>query len=254
MLMNDQKTLLAELDESTPSSERNLLAVAPATKQLASPSYTEKPFTLLQAAPDVAALADSADQKALDNFLCVYRSMKEETAKHAKSWSTPIIMFLVAYAFVFVLTVVKVIRDMVVSGVVAVRLEVIYVFLALLYIILNLTPVRIIEASCARPNTLTLTSCPFPPLLSCSDYQHQLHLAQAAGQARSESFEVERARPTHSLCLFYRVPTYVPCAGPHLHLEQGVCVDGHSCGATPSKCCRERSDWPRVWRSPLQAH
>ena len=52
-------------------------------------------------------------------------------------------MFLVAYAFVFVLTVVKLIRDMIVSGVGTLRLEVIYVFLALLYIILNLTPVSV---------------------------------------------------------------------------------------------------------------
>ncbi len=145
MLQDDQTTLLAELDECTPSSDRKLLAVAPAFKQQAAPSYTEVPFTVPQAAPDGAATSTLINQKRLDTFLSVYRSIREEAAKHAKSWETPIILFLVAYFFVFVLTVVTLIREMIVSGVGTLRLEVIYVFLALIYIVLNLAPVRVFE-------------------------------------------------------------------------------------------------------------
>ena len=180
LLLNDQEMFKRELNALTPRKERMLLAEAPTTKPRAAAAvcsvlslafatpmtsvttpYTLRPYdpgSALQAQgggglndSDTPSQLDETLQ--VDTFLRVYRSIKEEAVVHAQSWSVPILLFVLAYSFVFLVSVVSIIRGMVQNGIrqgEPIRLEVLYVFLALGYIILNLVPIISINSTWPR--------------------------------------------------------------------------------------------------------
>lgn len=95
-----------------------------------------------------AAAACAENSGALDNFILVYRAVREEANRHAFYWSLPIIVFLAGYAVVFSTLVWAVIQDMARGadasrnqGPLGVKLEFVYSSLALFFLILNLVPV-----------------------------------------------------------------------------------------------------------------
>ena len=150
-----EDVLARELKQDTPPAERRLLAKAPSIKDPSPLHEGAVPYTLRPFAPSSDAVENFDDaplndeEHRLDAFLRVYRAMKEEAESHAVSWSVPIIAFLIAYFFVFLLSVVSVIRDMVSGGSEGkpIKLEVIFTLLALGYITVNLAPIISINST-----------------------------------------------------------------------------------------------------------
>ena len=144
MAYNDQALLARELSPDTPASDRVLLASAPELLPLApqGAGYVGGSPALLGA----AAACSTASGTALDNFILVYRAVREEASRHAFYWSLPIIVFIAGYSVVFSTMVWAVIQDMArgaapAKGALGVRLEIVYAFLALFFLVLNLVPV-----------------------------------------------------------------------------------------------------------------
>lgn len=193
MLLNHQELFEKELCALTPPDQRRLLAEAPAARprqeaalcsvffRSSTPPmapetpYTLRPYSRGAAAPAQGAAgpggsgADAQQQqqppalgasgetvaraRRLDVFLRVYRSIAEEAAVHAQSWSIPILFFVVAYAFFFVIAAVTILRDLVQTGFQQgkpIPLEVLYIFLALAYLVLNLVPIISINSTWRR--------------------------------------------------------------------------------------------------------
>ena len=156
---DEENVLAAELCCDTPSEARRLLEKAPPREEVSPLHDGVVPFTQRHIAPSSSSSSGGGarserllDESQLDTFLRVYRAIKEEAAKHALIWSKPLIVFLIAYFFVFAFTVVTIIRDMIngSSKGQPIRLEVIYVFLSLLYVIVNLTPIISINSTWPR--------------------------------------------------------------------------------------------------------
>ena len=153
---DNDSVLLAELSLETPLMERRLLATAPSSSESSPLSEGKVAYTLRPYGPsssreaETAQLIDSHPQ--LNTFLRVYRAIKEEAALHAKSFSIPLMLFLIVYFFVFLLSVVTIIRDMITSREKSqpIRLEVVWVMLALGYIFVNLLPIISINSTWPR--------------------------------------------------------------------------------------------------------
>ena len=153
-----EDVLTEELKQDALIAGRRLLARAPSLEDPSPLHEGVVPYTLRPFAPssdavetyDGAPLNDAESR--LDTFLRVYRAIKEEAERHALGWSVPIIAFLIAYFFVFLLTVVSVIRDMVNGGNKGepIKLEVIFTLLALGYITVNLAPIISINSAWPR--------------------------------------------------------------------------------------------------------
>lgn len=155
MLQNDRALVAAELSAATPAADRRLLAAAPTDE--ASPlaegsaAYIHRPFAAAACA-EGGAHDGALTAGDVDKFLRVYRAVREEAARHAKSWSVPLVIFIVVYFFIFCLTVVAIIRDMVRNGSKgqSLSIEIIYVFLTLAYIVFNLVPIISINSTWPR--------------------------------------------------------------------------------------------------------
>jgi hypothetical protein len=144
MVYNDRALLARELSPDTPASDRVLLASAPELLPLApqGAGYVGGSLAMLGA----ATACSTANDTALDNFILVYRAVREEASRHAFYWSLPIIVFIAGYSIVFSTMVWAVIQDMArgaaaAKGALGVRLEIMYGFLALFFLVLNLVPV-----------------------------------------------------------------------------------------------------------------
>ena len=166
---DQDSVLIAELSLETPLKERRLLATAPSASAESSPllrdekvSYILRPYgpSGSEEAQN-AQLIDSHPQ--LDTFLRVYRAIKEEAMLHAKSFSIPLVIFLVAYFFVFCVTVLTTIKSVIGNRdkSQSLPLNIVWLILALAYINLNLLPIISINSAwprlMARPQAL-LTS------------------------------------------------------------------------------------------------
>ena len=138
LVRNDQALLLRELSPNTLKSNRLLLASAPKLLPHAAPGAG-----YVSASPTPR----DAVSEHLDNFLLVYRAIQEECERQAKLWSAPIVLFIAIYAFVFASTVWSLLQS-VARGTAqgAIRLEFLYCFLALVFLLLNLMPVIAINS------------------------------------------------------------------------------------------------------------
>ena len=152
MLKQDKPVIDAELSADTPRENRKLLAAPPEEKS--SPlsdgptPYILGPLAAAGSTENCGHCGQSAVE--VDKFLRVYRSIKDEATKHAVSWSVPLALFICAYFFIFCLTVVSIIRDMVRGVGNHISIEIIYVFIALVYIVLNLVPIIQINSTWTR--------------------------------------------------------------------------------------------------------
>jgi hypothetical protein len=144
MVHNDQALLLRELSPDTPATDRVLLKCSPKLLPLAphGAGYVGGSPARLGA----SSVCSTVSGTALDNFILVYRAVREEASRHAFYWSLPIISFIAGYALVFSTMVWAVIQDTVrntttAKGALGVRIEIVYAFLALSFLVLNLVPV-----------------------------------------------------------------------------------------------------------------
>ena len=145
LVRNDQALLLRELSPSTLESDRLLFASAPKLLPHAAPGAG---YVSASPTPRSVASASGASSEHLDNFLLAYRAIQEECGRQAKLWSAPIVLFIITYAFVFATSVWALIQE-VVRGTArqgALRIEIVYCFLALVFLLLNLMPVIAINS------------------------------------------------------------------------------------------------------------
>ena len=138
LVRNDQALLLRELRPCTLKNDRLLLASAPKLLPPAAPGAS-----YVSASPTPR----NAVNEHLDNFLLTYRSIQEECERHAKLWSAPIVLFIAIYTLVFASSVWALLQN-VARGTAqgAIRVEIVYCFLALIYLLLNLIPVIAINS------------------------------------------------------------------------------------------------------------
>jgi hypothetical protein len=154
MERNDQDLLKRELSMDTPAEDRILFAKPPAA---------HNPTLLLN--DDLGYLGHSPQapqannpNENINNFLAVYRSIKQEAKDQSLLWSAPIALFLLAYGFVFFTTVLGIIKQMI-AGTYdkdsPLDFGILYLFLALAYVVLTLVPVIFINSK--WPNLLSKT-------------------------------------------------------------------------------------------------
>ena len=154
LVQMDMAAAAAELSGHTPWAERKLLAEPPHSKAGAGArEHTPYIFRTLAAPRRVEPGPESSAAGvggAADQALRIYTAIREEASRHASVWSAPIIVFGVAYLFLFALTLVSIIRDIVQSKSQPVSVAVVYLFLALAYITVNLVPIITINSAWSR--------------------------------------------------------------------------------------------------------
>jgi hypothetical protein len=155
MLLNegDGGLVDTELTANTTPAKRALLAKAP--HRTASPlataamPYIHRPFT----PSSVNVESTHLRLNRVDKYLTVYRCIVDEAASHAKSWGVPIAIFLVVYVFVFFITCVALMRSMISNpsgNGQPIRLEIVYAFLTIAYIVVTLVPIIAINSTWTR--------------------------------------------------------------------------------------------------------